>query len=32
MSIPPYPPLLNQPNNIRRRRQVMKLIIMQYSP
>jgi hypothetical protein len=29
MSSPSYPPWFNHPNNIRRRIQVMKLIIMQ---
>jgi hypothetical protein len=32
MSRPPHPPWFNHPNNIRRRIQVMKLIIMQFSP
>jgi hypothetical protein len=32
MSIPPHPPSFNHPNNIRRRIQVMKFIIMQFSP
>jgi hypothetical protein len=32
MSSPPRPPLFNHPNNIQRRIQVMKLIIMQFSP
>jgi hypothetical protein len=32
MSKPPHPPWFNHPNNIRRRIQVMKLIIMQFSP
>jgi hypothetical protein len=31
MSSPPHPPWFNHPNNIRRRIQVMKLIIMQFS-
>jgi hypothetical protein len=32
MSSPPHPPWFNHRNNIRRRIQVMKLIIMQFSP
>jgi hypothetical protein len=32
MSSPPHPPLFNHPNNIRRRIQVMKFVIMQFSP
>jgi hypothetical protein len=32
MSSPPHPPWYNHPNNLRRRIQVMKLIIMQFSP
>jgi hypothetical protein len=32
MSSPPHPPSFNHPNNIRWRIQVMKLIIMQFSP
>jgi hypothetical protein len=32
MSSPPHPPWFNYPNNIRRRIQVMKFIIMQFSP
>jgi hypothetical protein len=32
MSSPTHPPSFNHPNNIRRRIQVMKFIIMQFSP
>jgi hypothetical protein len=32
MSRPPHPPWFNHPNNIRRRIQVVKFIIMQFSP
>jgi hypothetical protein len=32
MSHPPHPPRFNYPNNIRRRIQAVKFIIMQFSP
>jgi hypothetical protein len=32
MSRPPYPTWFNHPNNIRRRIQAVKFIIMQFSP